>query len=148
MEDTLMMKHRSLIRMILLVALLTGLTYSPVWGIPNAGSLVAWGETSVPPAGNNFVAIAASEGNSLALKSDGSLAGWGYNSDGETNVPSGHDFVAIAAGQLHSLALKSDGSLVAWGSNRYSATDVPAGHDFVAIAAGGNHSLALKSDGS
>ena len=58
------------------------------------------------PAGNDFVAIAASGFHSLALKSDGSLVGWGENSYGETNVPAGNGFVAIAAGLYHSLAIQ------------------------------------------
>ena len=58
------------------------------------------------PAGNDFVAIAAGGRHSLALKSDGSLAAWGNNDYGQTNVPPGNDFVAIAAGYLHSLAIQ------------------------------------------
>ena len=51
------------------------------------------------PAGNDFVAIAAGAYFGLALKrSDGSLAAWGDNGQGQTNVPAGHDFVAISAG--------------------------------------------------
>ena len=82
--------------------------------------------------------------HSLALKSDGSLVGWGNNVYGQTNVPAGNDFMAIAAGGFHSLALKSDGSLVGWGYNGYGQTNVPAGDDFMAIAAGGYHSLAIR----
>src|SRR4051812_31974619 len=95
-ENTLMIKYRSVCRTILLVVLLSGLIHSPSRAVPNAGSLVGWGQTSVPPAGNNFVAVAESEGNSLALKSDGSLAAWGRNFYGATNVPAGNNFVAIA----------------------------------------------------
>src|SRR5437016_7183401 len=64
-------------------ALLIGLISSPAWAAP-AGKLVAWGnnqygQTNVP-AGNDFVAIDASQGgHALALRSDGSLAGWGWN---------------------------------------------------------------------
>ena len=85
---------------------------------------------------------------SLALRSDGSLAAWGYNLQGQCNVPAGNDFVAIAGGGYHSLALKEDGSLAAWGGNWNGQCNVPAGNDFVAIVGGYYHSLALKSDGS
>ena len=119
-----------------------------------AGSIVGWdndlyGEP-VTPGGNDFVAIAAGAGHSLALRSDGSLVGWGRGG----TPPDGNDFVAIAAGGRepqrkvivgYGLALKSDGSLVQWGVDDWIP---PLGNDFVAIAAGEFHSLALKSDGS
>jgi alpha-tubulin suppressor-like RCC1 family protein len=40
---------------------------------------------------NDFVAIAAGYGHSLAIKEDGSIVGWGYNHDGQTTVPDGND---------------------------------------------------------
>ena len=89
-----------------------------------AGSIVGWGDDqyaqATPPEGNDFVAIAAGDGHSVALKSDGSIVGWGTN----FNAPPGNDFLAVAAGGLqvpkmvlegNSLALKSDGSIVTWG---------------------------------
>jgi formylglycine-generating enzyme required for sulfatase activity len=98
--------------------------------------------------GNDFVAIAAGFSHNLALKSDGSIVGWGHNEFLKALPPDGNDFVAIAAGFSHSLALKSDGSIVGWGLDSRSQLDVPESNDFVAIAAGDSHSLALKSDGS
>ncbi|MCE9623173.1 MAG: RCC1 repeat-containing protein [Actinomycetia bacterium] len=78
-------------------------------------------------------AIAAGGGHSLALKSDGTLWTFGYNSDGElgnstnnqtdlanpvpTQVLTG--VVEIAAGTVHSLALKSNGKLFAFGRNQF-----------------------------
>ena len=97
-----------------------------------------------PPAGNNFIAIAAGHQHSLALKSDGSIVGWGYNYYGQATPPAGNNFIAIAAGNSHSLALKSDGSIVGWGYNNYGQATPPAGNNFTAIAAGGYHSLALR----
>jgi len=113
------------------------------------GSLVAWGwngngECNVP-SGNDYVAIAAGYGHSLALKSDGSIVAWGGNYWGVCNVPSGNDYVAIDTFDLHSLALKSDGSIVAWGRNDDGRCNVPSGNDYVAIAAGLIHSLALRN---
>lgn len=116
--------------------------------------IIAWGrddygQVSDVPDGNEFIAVAAGKRHCLALKSDGSLVGWGYNTHGECNVPDGTDFTAIAAGTYHSMALKSDGSIVVWGGdNLWQITDKPSGNDFVAITAGDWHSLALKSDGT
>ena len=103
---------------------------------------------ATPPAGNDFVAIAAGAYHSLALRAEGSIIGWGYNNYGQALPPAGNDFVAIAAAGDHSLALKADGSIVGWGNNTSGQATPPVGNDFVAIAAGGWHSLALKSDGS
>jgi alpha-tubulin suppressor-like RCC1 family protein len=60
--------------------------------------------------------IEAGEYHSLALKSDGTVAAWGLNNNGQCNVPEGlNSVVAVAAGNAHSLALKSDGTVAAWG---------------------------------
>jgi hypothetical protein len=85
-------------------------------------------------AGKTVVALAAGEGHSLALCSDGTVAAWGRNQAGQlgnqsltnSNVPvavttsgalAGKKVVAIAAGGNHSLALCSDGKVMAWGDN-------------------------------
>ncbi len=78
----------------------------------------------------------------------GCLAGWGENSDGESDVPDGNNFTGIAAGTWHSLALKSDGRLTAWGYNDWEQCDVPEGNNFASVSAGFLYSVALKLDGS
>ncbi|MEO7298408.1 MAG: immunoglobulin domain-containing protein [Verrucomicrobiota bacterium] len=84
------------------------------------GRVVAWGSgttvTNVPANLTNVVAIAANSfeqttAYSLALRSNGLVAGWGANNLVLTNIPSGlSNIVAIAAGATHSLALVSDGT--------------------------------------
>ena len=95
---------------------------------------------------SNIVTIAAGANHSLALKSDGTVIGWGNNSGGQTNVPVGlSNVVAIAAGSYSSLALRSDGTVVQWGAD----FPPPAGlSNLVAIASGSYHKLALKNDGT
>lgn len=95
-------------------------------------------------------AVAAGNNHSLALKSDGTVRGWGINDYGQSNIPAGlGKVVAIAAGGNHSLALKSDGTVVTWGRNEAGEANIPAGLSRVtAIAAGYSHNLALKSDGT
>jgi hypothetical protein len=91
------------------------------------------------------VAIAAGGQHSLALKSDGTVAGWGYDYYGQVTPPAGLSGVAaIAAGVGHSLALKSDGTVVGWGDNMSGQATPPEWlTGVVAIAAGWKHSLAL-----
>jgi hypothetical protein len=64
------------------------------------------------------MAIAAGRDHSLAIRSDGTLVGWGYNNSGQTDVPTGM-FTAVAAGAGHSLAIRSDATQIptvsAWG---------------------------------
>jgi alpha-tubulin suppressor-like RCC1 family protein len=116
-----------------------------------AGSIKGWGSMAFDSnsfAGSRFTTIAAGGSHSLALKSDGSIVGWGNDTYGQATPPDGNALIAIAAGGYHSLALKSDGSIIAWGRNNYGEATPPDGNNFIAIAAGGYHSLALKSDGS
>ncbi|ADV65995.1 RCC1 domain-containing protein [Deinococcus maricopensis] len=86
--------------------------------------------------------------HNVALKADGTVAAWGHNGYGQTNVPEGlTDVVMTAAGWYHSLALKRDGTVVQWGSE--GTQSVPANlTDVVSIAGGYNFSLALKADGT
>jgi len=64
---------------------------------------------SVPEAMQKLVdekRIAAGGGHSLALRSDGSIVGWGDNEYGQATLPAGNDFVAIATGWDYSLAIR------------------------------------------
>jgi alpha-tubulin suppressor-like RCC1 family protein len=133
-------------------------------------------------AGKTVVALAAGDGHSLALCTDGTLAAWGRNVDGQLgdgsnsnrNVPvavtqggvlASRTVVALAAGDGHSLARCSDGTLAAWGRNvdgelgdgsttnqnipvAVTQNGVLAGKTVVALAAGDGHNLALCSDGT
>ena len=147
----------------LVAALAVALSFLPfVFATEQQGSISAWGagtfgQTRLPTnvINDGFVAVAGGSLHSLALRSDGSIVGFGANTDGhgqyygqsvvpEPNV--GH--VAISAGLFHSLGLKADGTIVHWGGGAGTIEDLP-GHnaDFRAIAAGATHSLGVKEDG-
>ena len=108
-----------------------------------------------------------------ALKSDGTVVGWGSDSTG-ASVPAGlTDVVEISrslalkkdgtvvgigygvapsgltnvAALGNNLVLKKDGTLFAWGDNTYGQANVPTGSDFVAVGSGNTWNVALKSNG-
>ena len=113
--------------------------------------------------GKAVIALAAGYSHSLALCSDGTLAGWGDNSNGQlgnttastSGVPlavstagllSGRTLVAVAAGESHSLALCSDGALAAWGGNFYGQLGNGSSMDsFVPVAVNAAGVLAGKT---
>jgi alpha-tubulin suppressor-like RCC1 family protein len=126
--------------------------------------------TPIPVLNLTGVSTVAGGGNfSLALKSDGSVWGWGENGYGQLATGASTSFggvttptksklqsiIAIAAGGEHTLALKSDGTVWAAGSNGFgqlgngtftdSSNPVKASNlgGIVRIAAGLDHSLAI-----
>jgi alpha-tubulin suppressor-like RCC1 family protein len=119
------------------------------------------------------VAVAAASRHSAALKADGTVWAWGWNSDGElgnthvgpqsslpVQVEGLTDVTAISLGFTHGLALKRDGTVWAWGrnfagqlgdgttTNRFNAVKVNDLSNIKAIAAGTEFSLALREDGT
>ncbi len=120
----------------------------------------------------NVICIAAGPAtHTLALKSDGTVWGWGYNGYGELGDGSGTtrynivrvsdltSIIAIATVDDHSSAVKSDGTVLSWGYNgngelgdgsitqRFVPVTVTGFSGGLAVAAGSSHSLALKNDG-
>ena len=114
------------------------------WGYNGSGQLGnnSLAQSNVPAnvlnsgvlAGKTVIAVAPGELHSLALCSDGTLAAWGANFNGQlgnnsltqSNVPlvvptagtplAGKTIIAVAGGSVHSLVLCSDGTLAAWGA--------------------------------
>lgn len=130
--------------------------------IKNDGSLWGWGENDHGQLGNgvlpddstlpppvytptqigtdtNWQAVSSGGWHTAALKADGSLWAWGYNTYGqvgngtithvyspvqiltanELETSSTTPWKAVSAGFVYTLAIKADGSLWAWGNNVY-----------------------------
>ncbi len=119
------------------------------------GAIVTWGwngsgQTIVPFAMTNSIAIAAGGEHSVALLADGVVFAWGNNTEGQCNVPPVMGAaLSIGAGDRHSLAVLRDGTVMAWGYNGSGQVSVPVGlTEVVAVAGGTAHSVALQRDGS
>ena len=157
------------------------------WGLNQYGELgnntttnsnvpVAVTQTGVL-AGKTIVALAAGCYHSMVLCSDGKLAAWGSNSNGQlgnntttnSSVPvavtqsgvlAAKTVTAIFTGAFHSLAFCSDGTVASWGNNpdgelgngstTYSSVPVTVnrsalttGENIQLVAAGYQHNLAL-----
>ncbi len=120
-------------------------------GIQTDGTLWAWGNNyygqlgvgilsnQSPPYGTNspqqiladmkWLAVAAGESHTVALRMDGTLWSCGDNRYGQLGTPPGPyrarqvepvnaRWKAVAAGHRHTVAVLTDGTLWAWGSNR------------------------------
>ncbi len=115
-----------------------------------------------------FTTVADGNAWVLALKSDGTVWGWGVNSNGQlgdgTTVQRSRpvqavgltNVTAISVGDFYSAALKSDGTVWMWGatggllSNNFTISTTPFQlggiSDVSAISAGSNQLLMLKTD--
>lgn len=116
--------------------------------------------------------IAPCYGHTLAIKSDGTLWAWGYNSlgtlgDGSTisenspiQIGIATDWQKIAGGYNHSVAIKNDGTLWAWGWNYYGQlgdgtnidklvpTQIGIESNWSSVDAGSFSTIAIKTDGT
>lgn len=161
-------------------------------GIQSDGSLWTWGNDSDGQLGTgvtvgtadgelspvhigtdtDWKTLSAGSGFTLAIKTNGSLWGWGDNTDlalgtgssadvyVPTQIGAATDWKSVSAGDAHTLALKTDGSLWAWGDNNFgklgrggtvdASTPVQIGTatDWIMISAGQECSFAIKADGS
>jgi alpha-tubulin suppressor-like RCC1 family protein len=120
----------------------------------------------------NWNSIAAGQNFCIALKSDGSLWGWGYGGYGQmgngtlanknipTRIGAANDWIKISVGQGHVMALKSNGTLWAWGYNLYGQLgdgttanklvpiQIGSNTDWLKVSCGSYNSYAIKQNGS
>ncbi len=98
----------------------------------------------------NQLGSVSSTGRVSVFNPPSTVAAWGDNSGGQTNVPAGlNDVAAVAGGDFHSLALRHNGTLAAWGySGDGQASVVLSSNRFVGIAAGAGHNLAVLENGN
>ena len=98
-----------------------------------------------PPA-SSFNSVSTGRYHTCGVRSDGSVACWGFNGDGRAMPPAG-SFVSISAGGLHTCGVRSSGSVACWGDNESGQATPPVG-SFVSVSAGYDHTCGVRSNGS
>ena len=149
--------------------------------IKSDGTLWAWGANNSGQFGNgtfitgnvdspiqigletNWKSISAGNEFSLAIKNDGTLWAWGYNSAGQLGnntqsfqnsplqIGTDHNWKTISAGGNYSLAIKNDGTLWGWGVVYFSflslvPIQIDSSTNWESISASYSNSLAIKTD--
>ena len=138
-----------------------------MWGNNSHGQTTE--DSSVPiKIMENVKAVSLGDSHSAAIKEDGSLWMWGYNSSGQlgngteekSNIPIKilDDVKSVSLGKEHSAAIKMDGSLWTWGGNvcgqlgngteEKSNIPIKIMDDVKSISLSYTHSAAIKMDGS
>jgi len=122
--------------------------------------------------GDTFCVVSAGADHAMAIKTNGSLWGWGRNDygqlgNGTTNrdlmyrpLPEKimDDAVSVSVGGFHTMVIKTDGSLWAFGGNDYGQlgdgttvdyhSPVKVMEGVVSVSAAHEYTMAVKTDGS
>ena len=155
------------------------------WGLQNAGRL---GEGTSGNSGGIVVPVTTFAGGTnwkqvmsdkrsvgAAVKTDGTLWIWGWNTEGElgvndispirptpvTTFAGGNNWKSVAGGYAFTAAIKTDGTLWTWGRNAFGTlginnttnrstpvTTFAGGNNWKSVACGAFHTVAIKTDGS
>ena len=89
------------------------------------------------PTASSFVSVSAeaSASHTCGVRSDGSVACWGFDVAGRGTPPAG-SFVSVSAGLAHTCGVRSNGSVACWGRDSNGRSSPPAG-SLVSVSAGG-----------
>ena len=124
--------------------------------------------------GTNWKSVSAGGLQILAIKTDGTLWTWGYNTYGQlgindtetrctpvTTFAGGTNWKQVSSGGSHTAAIKTDGTLWTWGYNTYGGlgtndtapksipvTTFAGGTNWKQVSSGSNHTAAIKTDGT
>jgi alpha-tubulin suppressor-like RCC1 family protein len=150
------------------------------WGYNNYGQL---GDDTIThrsspvqtvAGGTNWKLVSCGQYHTAAIKTDGTLWGWGFNTYGQLGdntidnksspvqtVAGGTNWKSVSCGQYHIAAIKTDGTLWTWGYNQngelgdntrtYKSSPVQtiaSGTNWKSVGCGNYHTTAIKTDGT
>ena len=150
------------------------------WGYNDRGQLGdGVGNTYYSPittagGGTNWNQVSAGKSFTAAIKTDGTLWTWGWNTYGGlgdntdtnryspvTTAGGGTTWSQVSAGTYHMTAIKTDGTLWTWGFNLYGqlgdgtktsrrspVTTAGGGTDWYSVSSGADFVAAIKTDGT
>jgi hypothetical protein len=85
--------------------------------------------STAPAAGSAMMPemISGGEYHTCGLRTDGTLACWGRDDDGQSTPPThaAGGFAQVSAGGFHICGLKTDGTLACWGRDNYGQSAPP-----------------------
>ena len=94
----------------------------------------------------SFASVDAGQDHTCGVKSNGEVACWGANDEGQTTPRQG-PFLAVSAGSAHTCGVKADGSVECWGSNSHGQASPPEG-TFASVSAGRLLTCGVQTDSS
>ena len=117
--------------------------------------------------------ISAGWEHTMVVRADGSLWGWGVNTNGQlgnnstanqtipVQIGTGTNWAYVSVGHNHSVALRKDGTLWAWGNqangrlgnnetsgNQLTPVQIGTYDDWVQISVGMDHTMAIRENGT
>ena len=91
--------------------------------------------------------VSAGGYHTCMVRTDGSIACWGFDDRGQASPPAG-SFSSVSAGGDHTCGVRTDGSIACWGFDDSGQASPPAGSFFSVSAGGIQHTCGVKTDGS
>ena len=124
--------------------------------------------------GNNWNQVSCGYFHTAAIKTDGTLWAWGFNTSGQLGgndtvrrsspvqtIAGGTNWKQVACNRNLTVAVKTDGTLWTWGSNSYGmlgdntttnrsspVQTIVGGNNWKQVACGYRHTAAVKTDGT
>ena len=90
--------------------------------------------------------LAAGSAHTCLLTSDGEVACWGADTEGQLAAPTKGPYIQIASNGWHSCVLDAEGHPTCWGSNKYGQSNAPSDEAFVDLIAGLAHTCGRRKD--